>query len=186
MRIPLGPSRLCRPCRGSRNPYSSLSSHGLRRGPNYVARPGGLPTMPKSLGSRRAGRRAELWSAAACCRFPPRELARRDFSRGNNSPPASWLEPKRQQAAALRPESSLAGISAGGTILRQQAGSNQSGSKLPHSKAQGDSLDGFFRGWRISAVADFSCMRPQLFARGVHGIRSIASRTFAVEGILKS
>ena len=72
------------------------------------------------------------------------------------------------------PASLLAGISAGGRILRQQAGSNQSGSKLPHSKAQGDSLDGFFRGWRIFAAADFSCMRPQLLARGVHAVRSIA------------
>jgi len=66
--------------------------------------------VPRSLRGH-----AKLWSAAACCRFPPRELARQDFSRGNNSPPASWLEPKRQQAAAL------------------------------HSFAQDDSLDGFFR-----------------------------------------
>jgi hypothetical protein len=28
---------------------------------------------------------AELWSAAACCRFPPRELARGDFKREHNS-----------------------------------------------------------------------------------------------------
>jgi hypothetical protein len=52
----------------------------------------------------------------------------------------------RQLAAAFRPASLLAGISAEGTVPRQQAGSNQSGSKLPHSKAQGDSADGFFRG----------------------------------------
>jgi len=51
----------------------------------------------------------------------------------------------RQLAAAFRPASLLAGTSAEGTIPRQQAGSSQSGSKLPHSKAQDDSLDGFFR-----------------------------------------
>jgi hypothetical protein len=41
----------------------------------------------------------------------------------------------RQLAAAFRPASLLAGISAERTIPRQQAGSSQSGSKLPHSKA---------------------------------------------------
>ncbi len=51
----------------------------------------------------------------------------------------------RQLAAAFRPASSLAGISAEGTIPRQQAGLSQSGSKLPHSKAQDDSLDRFSR-----------------------------------------
>src|SRR5271157_1938787 len=40
----------------------------------------------------------------------------------------------RQLAAAFRPASLLAGISAGGIIPCQQAGSSQSGSKLPHSK----------------------------------------------------
>jgi hypothetical protein len=39
----------------------------------------------------------------------------------------------------------LAGISAEGTIPRQQAGLRKSGSKLPHSKAQDDSLDVFSR-----------------------------------------
>jgi len=46
--------------------------------------------------------RAKLWSAAACCRVPPRELARGNFHRDYNSPPASWLVKKRQQAAALQ------------------------------------------------------------------------------------
>jgi predicted 2-oxoglutarate/Fe(II)-dependent dioxygenase YbiX len=45
---------------------------------------------------------AELWSAADCCRFPARERARGNFNRGHNSQPASWLAPKRQQAAALQ------------------------------------------------------------------------------------
>ena len=45
---------------------------------------------------------AKLWSAAACCRFPARELACGNFNRGHNSQPASWLTPKRQQAAALQ------------------------------------------------------------------------------------
>jgi len=49
--------------------------------------------------------------------------------------PASVGFGVRQLAAAFRPASLLAGISAGGTIPRQQAGSSQSGSKLPHSKA---------------------------------------------------
>jgi hypothetical protein len=44
----------------------------------------------------------ELWSAAACCRFPPRELARGNFNGDRNFPPASWLAKKRQQAAALQ------------------------------------------------------------------------------------
>jgi hypothetical protein len=51
----------------------------------------------------------------------------------------------RQPAAAFHPANLLAGISAEGTIPRQQAGSSQSGSKLPHSKAQNDNLDGFSR-----------------------------------------
>jgi hypothetical protein len=46
--------------------------------------------------------RAKLWSAAACCRFPPHELARGNFDGEHNSPPASWLATKRQQAAALQ------------------------------------------------------------------------------------
>jgi hypothetical protein len=50
-----------------------------------------------SLGAPQA-----LWSAAACCRFPPRELARGNFDLEQNSPPASWLVQKRQQAAALQ------------------------------------------------------------------------------------
>jgi hypothetical protein len=58
----------------------------------------------------------------------------------------------RQLAAAFRPASLLAGISAEGTIPRQQAGSSQSGSKLPHSKAQDDSLDGFSRRLQSSAL----------------------------------
>jgi hypothetical protein len=41
----------------------------------------------------------------------------------------------RQLAAAFLPASLLAGISTGSAIPRQQAGSRQSGSKLPHSKA---------------------------------------------------
>jgi hypothetical protein len=45
---------------------------------------------------------AKLWSAAACCRFPLRELARGDFTGKLKSQPASWLEPKRQQAAVLQ------------------------------------------------------------------------------------
>ena len=79
------------------------------------------------------------------------------FSAACSAPPGSRLPPSvgpvpraacagmrsfgvRQQAAAFRPASLLAGISAEGTIPRQQAGSSQSGSKLPHSKAQDDSL----------------------------------------------
>ena len=42
------------------------------------------------------------WSAAACCCFPPRELARGNFGWERHSPPASWLASKRQQAAALQ------------------------------------------------------------------------------------
>jgi len=38
-------------------------------------------------------------------------------------------------AAAFLPASLLAGIATESLIARQQAGSNQSGSKLPHSKA---------------------------------------------------
>jgi hypothetical protein len=47
-------------------------------------------------------RRAKLWSTAACCRFPPRELARGNFDLEQSSPPASSLETKRQLAAALQ------------------------------------------------------------------------------------
>jgi hypothetical protein len=45
---------------------------------------------------------AKHWSAAACYRFPPRELAREDFRRERNFPPASWLVTKWQQAATLQ------------------------------------------------------------------------------------
>ena len=41
----------------------------------------------------------------------------------------------RQLAAAFLPASLLAGIATESIIARQQAGSSQSGSKLPHSKA---------------------------------------------------
>jgi len=57
-------------------------------------------TMPRT--PYRLLRRAKLWSAAACCRFPSGELARGNFTRECNSPPASWLATKRQQAAALQ------------------------------------------------------------------------------------
>jgi hypothetical protein len=40
----------------------------------------------------------------------------------------------QQLAATLLPDSSLAAISTESAIPGQQAGSNQSGSKLPHSK----------------------------------------------------
>jgi len=43
-----------------------------------------------------------LWSAAACCRFTPSELSRGGFDCAHDSPPASWLVGKRQQAAALQ------------------------------------------------------------------------------------
>jgi hypothetical protein len=41
----------------------------------------------------------------------------------------------RQLAAAFLPASLLAGIAIESIIARQQAGSSQGGSKLPHSKA---------------------------------------------------
>ena len=53
-------------------------------------------------------------------------------------PPAGNTERSfgvRQLAAAFLPASLLAQISTARTIRRQQAGSRQSGSKLPHSKA---------------------------------------------------
>ena len=56
-----------------------------------------VPGAPHSLFTR-----AKLWSAAARCRFPPRELARGNLNRERNSPPASWLVTKRQRAAALQ------------------------------------------------------------------------------------
>jgi len=55
-------------------------------------------------------RGAELWSVAACCRFPPRELARGNFDPEQNSPPASWLAPKRQQASVLQSSASYASL----------------------------------------------------------------------------
>ena len=53
---------------------------------------------------------AKLWSAAACCRFPPRELARGDFDLAQTSPPASWLAKKPQQAAALQSSARANGL----------------------------------------------------------------------------
>jgi len=62
-------------------------------------------------GSRKCGP-AELWSAAACCRFLPRALARGVFDRVDNSQPASWRVKKRQQTATLQ---SFASTTSGGT-----------------------------------------------------------------------
>jgi len=70
-----------------------------------------------------SGAIAKLWSAAACCRFLPRGLARGNSIRENKSQlaswlekvetsnqPASWLVQKRQQAAALQSPASAHGF----------------------------------------------------------------------------
>jgi hypothetical protein len=101
-------------CVGTTNPY-------------FSARLGALSKLAEGRGSRGCGRthwrgrraarqsvRAKpALSAAACCRFPPRALARgirtchnsqhfRPCFQVQSSQPASWLWGKRQQAAALK------------------------------------------------------------------------------------
>ena len=80
-------------------PLGRISHHGSGRA--------GLRRLRKNspgqaLSATTACASAAALSAAACCRFPPRELARGDCNREHHCPPASWLEPKRQQAAALQ------------------------------------------------------------------------------------
>jgi len=71
----------------------------------------------------------EFWSAAACCRFPPRELARGDFGGASIE---RCSDEFTSTNGGVKPPLHLGPRP---TIARQQAGSSQSGSKLPHSKA---------------------------------------------------
>ena len=105
-----------------------LSSSELARG--LLGQGSAQPDAASKLASARA---------AACCRFPPASLLAASSAKVRRSPtpPASWPQRERQQAAAFLPRawSQPPRPRFGAARHGQQAGLSESGSKLPHSKA---------------------------------------------------
>ena len=71
----------------------------------------------------------KLWSAAARCRFPLRELARGNFNHAPDLQPASWLVEKRQRVAALQSFAPHAQILPG---AEEVGWGRRKGAALPH------------------------------------------------------
>src|SRR5271157_3390417 len=101
-----------------------------------------MPAHPLVVYERSVGPSAFLeitrMAFSGLTRISQYEFGRKVFT-GCESTPRCWRSVRsfgvRQLAAAFLCASLLAGTSTWGAIPRQQAGSRQSGSKLPHSKA---------------------------------------------------
>jgi len=121
--------------------------------------------VPGSGISRRCGSRgAKLWSAAACCRFPPSELARENFDRERHSPPASKCSADlfwRSAAFRASPRSGRKTVAHGA----RSWGKKQSHAKTPRRKDSQTTTSLFsLRPLRLCASARYAFARPRIIS----------------------